>query len=122
MDYVSLTTGLRSYYVKDTTFAEGFALEMGALLKSDLGVPLIVAGRIRHPDLAEQALAAGQTDFVGIGRAQLADPELGRKAQEGRTAGDPSVHRHRPGLPPARRGSSAARSTRAPGARRSGGP
>ena len=84
VDYVSLTTGLRSYYVKDTTFREGFALEMGALLKSDLGVPLIVAGRIRHPDLAEQALAAGQTDFVGIGRAQLADPDWVRKAQEGR--------------------------------------
>jgi 2,4-dienoyl-CoA reductase-like NADH-dependent reductase (Old Yellow Enzyme family) len=84
VDYVSLTTGLRSYYVKDTTFPEGFALELGALLKSDLEVPLIVAGRIRHPDLAEQALAAGQTDFVGIGRAQLADPEWVRKAQEGR--------------------------------------
>ena len=100
VDYVSLTTGLRSYYVKDTTFAEGFALEMGALLKSDLGVPLIVAGRIRHPDLAERALAAGQTDFIGIGRAQIADPNWVRKAQEGRTAGDPTVHRNRPGLPP----------------------
>ena len=85
VDYVSLTTGLRSYYVKDTTFREGFALEMGALLRSDLGVPLIVAGRIRHPELAEQALVAGQADFVGIGRAQLADPEWVRKAQEGRT-------------------------------------
>ena len=85
VDYVSLTTGLRSYYVKDTTFSEGFALEMGALLKSDLGVPLIVAGRIRHPDVAERALAAGQADFVGIGRAQLADPEWVTKAQEGRT-------------------------------------
>ena len=84
VDYVSLTTGLRSYYVKDTTFSEGFALEMGALLKSDLGVPLIVAGRIRHPDVAERALAAGQADFVGIGRAQLADPEWVRKAKEGR--------------------------------------
>ena len=59
---------------------------MGALLKSDLDVPLIVAGRIRHPDLAERALAAGQTDFVGIGRAQLADPDWVKKAQEGRTA------------------------------------
>ena len=58
---------------------------MGALLKDDLGVPLIVAGRIRHPDLAEQALAAGQTDFIGIGRAQIADPNWVRKAQDGRT-------------------------------------
>ena len=85
VDYVSLTTGLRSYYVKDTTFSEGFALEMGALLKSDLGVPLIVAGRIRHPDVAERALAAGQADFVGLGRAQLADPEWVMKAKEGRS-------------------------------------
>jgi 2,4-dienoyl-CoA reductase (NADPH2) len=75
VDYISLTTGLRSYYVKDTTFAEGFALELGRALKGDVDVPVIVAGRIRHPATAERALAEGATDFVGIARAQLADPE-----------------------------------------------
>jgi 2,4-dienoyl-CoA reductase (NADPH2) len=84
VDYVSLTTGLRSYYVKDTTFPEGFALELAASLKRDLDVPLIVAGRIRHPATAERALAEGKTDFVGIARAQLADPEWVAKAREGR--------------------------------------
>jgi 2,4-dienoyl-CoA reductase (NADPH2) len=84
VDYVSLTTGMRSYYVKDTTFAEGFAVELGAALKSDLDVPMIVAGRIRRPETAERALAEGKTDFVGIGRAQLADPEWVAKARDGR--------------------------------------
>jgi 2,4-dienoyl-CoA reductase (NADPH2) len=83
VDYVSLTTGLRSYYVKDTTFAEGFALELAHELKRDLDVPLIVAGRIRHPATAERALAEGKTDFVGIARAQLADPEWVAKARSG---------------------------------------
>jgi len=45
---------------------------------------VIVAGRIRHPELAERALAEGKTDFVGIGRAQLADPEWVAKARDGR--------------------------------------
>jgi 2,4-dienoyl-CoA reductase-like NADH-dependent reductase (Old Yellow Enzyme family) len=84
VDYVSLTTGMRSYYVKDTTFTEGFALELGELLKRDLDVPVIVAGRIRRPETAERALAEGKTDFVGIGRAQLADPEWVTKARDGR--------------------------------------
>ncbi len=84
VDYLSLTTGMRSYYVKDSTFEEGFALDMARVLKGDVDVPLIVAGRIRHPELAERALAEGKTDFVGIGRAQLADPEWVAKAREGR--------------------------------------
>jgi 2,4-dienoyl-CoA reductase (NADPH2) len=84
VDYISLTTGLRGYYVKDTTFEEGFALELGQLLKRDIDVPLIVAGRIRRPDTAERALADGATDFVGIARAQLADPEWVAKARAGR--------------------------------------
>ncbi len=85
VDYVSLTTGLRSYYVKDTTFAEGFALELARTLKRDLDVPLIVAGRIRRPETAERALAEGMTDFVGIARAQLADPEWVAKSRDGGT-------------------------------------
>jgi len=84
VDYVSLTTGMRGYYVKDSTFDEGFALDMAQVLKGDVDVPVIVAGRIRHPDTAERALAEGKTDFVGIARAQLADPEWVAKARDGR--------------------------------------
>jgi len=84
VDYLSITTGMRGYYVKDSTFDEGFALDMAQAVKAEVDVPVIVAGRIRHPELAERALAEGKTDFVGIGRAQLADPEWVAKARDGR--------------------------------------
>jgi 2,4-dienoyl-CoA reductase (NADPH2) len=49
-------------------------------------VPVIVTGRFRMPDVAEEALASGQADFIGFGRALLADPEWARKVREGRVA------------------------------------
>ena len=100
VDYVSLTTGLRSYYVKDTTFREGFALEMGALLKSDLGVPLIVAGRIRHPGPRGAGARSG-ADGLRRDRPRTARrPGMGQEGTGGTDGGDPPLHRHRPGLPP----------------------
>jgi len=86
VDYVSLTVGMRGAYVKDATYAEGFTLGMAAAVKQDVDVPVIAAGRIRFPDLAERALAAGQVDFVAIGRGVIADPEWVTKAREGRAA------------------------------------
>jgi len=43
----------------------------------------MVAGRIRLPGLAERALAAGQADYVAVGRGLLADPEWVAKASAG---------------------------------------
>jgi 2,4-dienoyl-CoA reductase-like NADH-dependent reductase (Old Yellow Enzyme family) len=85
-DYVSLTAGMRGAYVKDTTYAEGFTLAMAASVKREVDVPVMAAGRIRFPDLAERALASGQVDFVAIGRGVIADPEWVTKAREGRAA------------------------------------
>lgn len=84
VDYVSITAGVRGAYVKDTTFAEGFALGLAAAVKQDSDVPVIAAGRIRFPALAERAIAAGQADFVAIGRGVIADPEWVTKAREDR--------------------------------------
>ena len=42
--------------------------------------------RLQHPDVAEKALADGQTDFIAIGRGLLAEPEWVNKIQSGRTA------------------------------------
>jgi len=38
-----------------------------------------------RPELGERALAEGSCDLVGMTRAQIADPDLGRKALEGRS-------------------------------------
>jgi 2,4-dienoyl-CoA reductase (NADPH2) len=86
VDYISITAGMRGAYVKDTAYAEGFTLGMAALVKQDVDVPVMAAGRIRFPDLAERALASGQVDFVAIGRGVIADGEWVTKAREGRAA------------------------------------
>jgi 2,4-dienoyl-CoA reductase-like NADH-dependent reductase (Old Yellow Enzyme family) len=85
-DYLSITTGMRGSYVKDTTFEEGFARGLAAAVKRSVDAPVIVAGRFRLPDLAEAALAAGQADFIAFGRAMLADAEWVTKVSEGRVA------------------------------------
>jgi 2,4-dienoyl-CoA reductase-like NADH-dependent reductase (Old Yellow Enzyme family) len=84
VDYLSITTGQRGGYVKDSSWDEGFALGLSEAVKQLAEVPVVVAGRIRLPDLAERALEAGQADFVAVGRGILADPEWVAKAREGR--------------------------------------
>jgi 2,4-dienoyl-CoA reductase-like NADH-dependent reductase (Old Yellow Enzyme family) len=84
VDYLSITAGMRSAYVKDTSYAEGFALPLAAAVKADVDVPVIAVGRIRMPALAEQAVATGQADFVAVGRGVIADPDWVTKAREGR--------------------------------------
>jgi 2,4-dienoyl-CoA reductase (NADPH2) len=86
VDYISITAGMRGAYVKDTAYPEGFTLAMAALVKRDVGVPVLAAGRIRFPELAERALASGQVDFVAIGRGVIADGDWVTKAREGRAA------------------------------------
>ena len=45
---------------------------------------MIAASRINDPAQAEAALAAGDCDLVAMTRAQIADPDLVRKAAEGK--------------------------------------
>ncbi len=48
-------------------------------------VPVIIAGKIRTPKLAEQILAEGKADIIGLCRPLLCDPDWPKKAKEGRT-------------------------------------
>lgn len=84
VDYLSVTTGVRGAYVKDMTFVEGFARDFSREIKRRVEVPVIVTGRFRMPALADDVLGAGDADFIGLGRAVLADPEWALKAQQGR--------------------------------------
>jgi 2,4-dienoyl-CoA reductase-like NADH-dependent reductase (Old Yellow Enzyme family) len=53
-------------------------------LRARVTVPVSVAGRIVDASVAEAVLAAGDADFVTLGRALHADPEMPRKSLEGR--------------------------------------
>jgi 2,4-dienoyl-CoA reductase-like NADH-dependent reductase (Old Yellow Enzyme family) len=55
------------------------------LMERGFTMPVVTTGKIRTPDQAEQLLQEGHADLVGMARALLADPDLPRKARDGRS-------------------------------------
>ncbi len=55
-----------------------------AAIKKALDIPVMAVGRINDPIVAEQILAEGKADLICMGRGLLADPELPKKAKQGR--------------------------------------
>lgn len=55
-------------------------LPVAERVREAVAVPVIVAGRIREPEVAREALARGQTDLIGLGRPFLCDPDWPLKA------------------------------------------
>lgn len=62
----------------------GLFVHLAEAVKKTVHIPVIAVGRIKDPLFAERILAEGRADLVAMGRAHLVDPELARKAQEGR--------------------------------------
>ncbi|CAG9297793.1 oxidoreductase [Celerinatantimonas diazotrophica] len=62
---------------------EGLYLPYSEILKKEVDVPIITAGRMDNPELARQAIVQGKTDMVGLGRPLLADSELPNKVMQG---------------------------------------
>ncbi|MGD8868489.1 MAG: FAD-dependent oxidoreductase [Gemmatimonadales bacterium] len=87
VDALSITSGTMCESVPFCLYPTGtpkaHLLPLAAEIRAAAGLPVIVAGRIRSPDVARQALLAGQTDLVGLGRPLLADPDWVLKTQAG---------------------------------------
>ena len=65
-------------------FQDGAIVDLAAAIKKVVDVPVITVGKIWDPLFAEQILEARKADFIAMGRALLADPELPNKVKEGR--------------------------------------
>ena len=64
--------------------APGEFVERPAGIKELVSLPVIGVGRINNPALAEQVLAQGKMDLVGMVRELIADPHFPNKARSGR--------------------------------------
>ena len=90
LDYVTVSGGSTERYqalpyVTPTYYAPlGVYNRFAAAVKAAVRIPVIVAGRVVHPAQAEEVLAQGWADAVAMTRALIADPEMPRKAAEGR--------------------------------------
>jgi 2,4-dienoyl-CoA reductase (NADPH2) len=90
VDYISTTMGVAtaSLYlvVASMRTAAGHALHVPAAIRAAVKIPVLGAGRITSPQQADQALADGQCDLVGVVRGQIADPDFAVKARAGQAA------------------------------------
>jgi 2,4-dienoyl-CoA reductase-like NADH-dependent reductase (Old Yellow Enzyme family)/thioredoxin reductase len=85
--HVSACIGASWYLIHPPYYApEGIFVPLAAAVKSAVGIPVITVGRIRTPALADQILGENKADFVSMGRALIADPDLPVKARQGRAA------------------------------------
>ncbi|MFO7928498.1 MAG: FAD-dependent oxidoreductase [Candidatus Humimicrobiaceae bacterium] len=63
----------------------GINVYLAENVKEVVSIPVMTAGRINTPELAEEILSSGKADMVCMGRVLLADPDFPKKAQEGKT-------------------------------------
>ncbi len=89
VDAIHVSTGCHERIdrnVDPVWMPEGWRLPLARQIREVVRIPVIGVGVIRHPQVAEQAIAEGSADFIALGRALLADPEWPNKAAAGRTA------------------------------------
>ncbi len=60
-------------------FSPGHNVYIAEAIKKAVDIPVIIAGRINYPQLAEEIISSGKADFVALGRVSLADPEFPNK-------------------------------------------
>lgn len=73
-----------SVCVEPSSFPQGWRRELIKAVKDHVSIPVIGNSAIRELAIAEKFLDDGVEDFIGLGRAWLADEEWGKKVLEGR--------------------------------------
>jgi len=62
----------------------GCNVDLAAEVKKVVKIPVVVAGRLDIPEVAERVLEEGKADIIAIGRGLLADPFWPKKVQGGK--------------------------------------
>ncbi|NLI82082.1 MAG: NADH:flavin oxidoreductase [Deltaproteobacteria bacterium] len=62
----------------------GYMVHLAAAIRGAVSVPVIAAGRIESGPLAEEIIATGKADLIGLARVLWADPDWPAKVREGR--------------------------------------
>ena len=83
--HASVGVGASQHYtIASASQPHAWTTEYSAAIKELVNIPVICVNRITHPEHAEMILQTGKADFVAMGRASLADPDLPEKARTGR--------------------------------------
>lgn len=86
-DAIHVSAGTSDYGVltlPSYLYPQGPLVPLAEEVKKAVNVPVIAVGMMGDPIFAERVLQEGKADFVALGRALLADPDLPNKARDGR--------------------------------------
>ena len=86
VDYINSDAGCFSNYnfeIPNNYIPMGFGVYMAAELKKAIRIPVVAFGRINDPVQAEEILASGNADMIGMCRQLICDPETPNKALRG---------------------------------------
>jgi 2,4-dienoyl-CoA reductase-like NADH-dependent reductase (Old Yellow Enzyme family)/thioredoxin reductase len=87
VDLISLTAGknpdTREWMIQPMAFPRGCLTSLSQEMKKAVRLPIVIAGRINEPVLANSILEEGKADLIGMGRGLIADPCLPKKALAG---------------------------------------
>lgn len=70
--------------IEPNYYDEGWRKELAKTVKANVHIPVIAVNTIKFPATAEKLLEEGVSDFVGVSRGQMADPEWVNKTKAGR--------------------------------------
>ncbi|MFP4040247.1 MAG: NADH:flavin oxidoreductase [Desulfosudaceae bacterium] len=70
--------------VVERSKGQGYMADLSEAVKKAVTIPVITAGRIAAGEVAENIIASGRADLVGLARVLWADPEWPQKVKEGR--------------------------------------
>lgn len=71
------------YQIDANYLPDGWRSYMARRVKEAYGKPTIAVGNIRNPQVAEDILARGDADLIGMGRGLIADPDWVNKVEFG---------------------------------------
>lgn len=90
IDYLSVSAGTYEAFFLPDVVAKmkeaGFMADLAAAIKPHVNTPVLVAGRVATPELAEKIINGQQADLIALGRVIWADPEWIKKAEDSRAA------------------------------------
>ncbi len=73
------------WYYQHMALPEGRNERWAAMIRQEVDLPVVVAGRLGDPERIEEILAQGMADGVALGRPLVADPDFPRKMLEHRS-------------------------------------
>lgn len=69
-------------YTSPETTEQGYFSRLSEAVKKAVSIPVILTGGITEPQAAEQLLATGKADLIGVGRAVFKDSQWAKQAIE----------------------------------------